>query len=150
MGPLAPGQAAFYAEKRFREGVGLSSREQAAFGAYCYHILAAQGSGEFALPHLLAPGAYAREPLMDAFSALKVPVDFIYGETDWMRWQSGDQAARVARDLAGVPASVVRIPGAGHYAMIDQPARFHDAVMRALRGLAGEGEDAAPAERAGA
>ena len=41
-------------------------------------------AGEFALPHLLAPGAWAREALVDSFSALRTPVTFMYGESDWM------------------------------------------------------------------
>ena len=82
-GPVAPGQAAFYAEKRFRDGIGLTKAEQGAFGSYVYHILAQDGSGEFALPKLLAPGAWAREPLLPALAALKAPVTFIYGEQDW-------------------------------------------------------------------
>ena len=53
-------------------------------GDYLLHILSADGSGERALPHLLAPGAWAREPLTSAFAHLKVPVAFIYGAHDWM------------------------------------------------------------------
>jgi hypothetical protein len=69
-----------------------------------------EGSGEFALPQLLAPGAWAREPLTPAFAGLRVPVSFIYGERDWMDWRAGAAAAHVARTTAGVRADLVRIP----------------------------------------
>ncbi len=49
------------------------------FKDYFYSITAAPGSGEFALRHLLAPGAWAHAPLEEQLSALKVPITFIYG-----------------------------------------------------------------------
>lgn len=54
------------------------------FKDYFYHIAAAPGSGEFALRHILAPGAWAHDPLEERLMQLKVPVTFIYGEYDWM------------------------------------------------------------------
>lgn len=57
---------------RFREGMGMSDAEVSAFGSYMYHISAARGSGEFALPHLLGPFAWARLPLDGRLHELKV------------------------------------------------------------------------------
>lgn len=143
-GPAAPGHAAFYAEKRFHDGVPLTKAEQGAFGSYAYHILAADGSGEYALPKLLAPGAWAREPLLPALAALRAPVTFIYGERDWMDWRAGEAAAAHVRTQAAQEAALVRVPAAGHYVNIDQPRLFHGHVMRALRGEAPRADDGAP------
>lgn len=131
-GPLAPKRTMQYAQRRFREGVGLSPGEQAAFGAYVYHILASNGSGEFALPHLLAPGAWAREPLTARFDDLRMPVTFLYGATDWMDWRAGQEACEVVRAKGAVSADLHRIPDAGHYAFIDQPELFHEHVLRIM------------------
>jgi len=57
---------------RFREGTGLSEEEVEAFGNYFFHITAAKGSGEFALPHILAPFAWARHPLEGRLHKLQV------------------------------------------------------------------------------
>lgn len=54
--------------------------------------------GEYALRHLLAPGAWAHEPLAERLRELKVPVTFIYGEADWMR---PEHAVQLCRDLKG-------------------------------------------------
>ena len=57
---------------RFREGMGLSDKEVAAFEEYFYHIMAARGSGEHALRHLLAPFARAKHPLEGRLQHIKV------------------------------------------------------------------------------
>ena len=57
---------------RFREGMGLTSQEVVAFEDYFYHIMAARGSGEHALRHLLAPFARAKHPLEGRLHELKV------------------------------------------------------------------------------
>ena len=52
--------------------MGLTSQEVAAFEDYFYHIMAARGSGEHALRHLLAPFARAKHPLEGRLHELKV------------------------------------------------------------------------------
>lgn len=51
--------------------MGLSDVEVAAFEDYFYHIMAARGSGEHALRHLLAPFARAKHPLEGRLHDLK-------------------------------------------------------------------------------
>ena len=51
--------------------MGLSVAEVDAFERYLYQILAARGSGEHALRHLLAPFARARHPLEGRLHDLK-------------------------------------------------------------------------------
>jgi len=48
------------------------------------HIMAAQGSGEFALRHILEPLAHGREPLEDALQGIQA-------RTIWYTWH--DDAA---------------------------------------------------------
>ncbi len=59
---------------RFREGMGLSDKEVAAFEEYFYHIMAARGSGEHALRHLLAPFARAKHPLEGRLQHIQVGI----------------------------------------------------------------------------
>ena len=54
--------------------MGLSQAEVAAFEEYFYHIMAARGSGEHALRHLLAPFARAKHPLEGRLHDLKVRI----------------------------------------------------------------------------
>ena len=52
--------------------MGLTGQEVEAFEEYFYHIMAARGSGEHALRHLLAPFARAKHPLEGRLPELKV------------------------------------------------------------------------------
>ena len=54
--------------------MGLSDAEVAAFEEYFYHIMAARGSGEHALRHLLAPFARGKHPLEGRLHELRVGV----------------------------------------------------------------------------
>ena len=60
------------ASRRFREGMGLSDAEVAAFEEYFYHIMASRGSGEHALRHLLGPFARGKHPLEGRLHELRV------------------------------------------------------------------------------
>jgi len=84
-GPLGRRLVEGYTRNRFkRQGHHLTEEEVAAFEKYMYHVVAAPGSGEFALNKILEPFAYPRAPLEDRMHELKVPVTFIYGSHDWM------------------------------------------------------------------
>ena len=63
---------------------------------YLYCVYGQRGSGEYCLAHLLSPGAYARAPLVDRLAELdaKIPVSFIYGDSDWMDKNGGIEAVR--------------------------------------------------------
>lgn len=50
----------------------MTEAEKECFRSYFYHIAAGRGSGEFALRHLLAPGAWAYSPLQERLQELKV------------------------------------------------------------------------------
>ncbi|KAG2486348.1 hypothetical protein HYH03_014929 [Edaphochlamys debaryana] len=138
LGPWGQKLVYGYVSKRFsHHGEGLSEREIEGFKDYFYQIAAAPGSGEYALRHLLAPGAWAYSPLEERLHELKVPVTFIYGKHDWMRPEHAvklcqrlrqERAPRCPSDLA-----VELIEDAGHFVFMDQPELFDKALMSVVR-----------------
>jgi cardiolipin-specific phospholipase len=73
-GPFGHSLVNLYTTRRFSY---LGEQELKDFTNYLYQISALSGSGEFALPHLLMPGAYARRPLHGRLRGLQMPVTFI-------------------------------------------------------------------------
>lgn len=117
LGPLGPRFAFSYVNRRFGY---LSPPARAALGDYFYHISASAGSGEYALAALLAPGAWAREPLHSRLPQLSMPVTFIYGANDWMDRTHAEQAAASMT----VPVKILSVPEAGHHLHMDNPDEF--------------------------
>ena len=134
LGPFAESWSSTYAQRRFATAeapgaAGLSEPEKKALGSYIHHTLAGKGCGEFALPLLLAPGAHAREPLVPDLARLKMPVAFIYGERDWMDYRHGAEACAL---LPPGRATLARVEGAGHNAMLENSPRFVELLLAAL------------------
>ena len=105
-GPLGPRFVSGWTSRRFNH---LPPEEKEALHMYSYSLFRQKGSGEYALPYLLAPGAYARSPMINRIQevgrqvikhaapqttahgapAVEVkehgyPIIFMYGENDWM------------------------------------------------------------------
>ncbi len=98
-GPLGPRFVSGWTSRRFNH---LPDEEAQALHTYSYSLFRQKGSGEYALPYILAPGAYARSPVInriqevgrqivkpatDAAPAVRemgIPIVFMYGENDWM------------------------------------------------------------------
>ncbi|KAL8765151.1 MAG: hypothetical protein Q9209_007683 [Squamulea sp. 1 TL-2023] len=104
-GPLGPRFVSGWTSRRFSH---LPPDEAQALHNYAYSLFKQRGSGEYALAYILAPGAFARSPLirriqgvgrqMTATSGLTtsstaiaqqrrengIPIVFMYGENDWM------------------------------------------------------------------
>lgn len=98
-GPLGPRFVSSWTSRRFNH---LPAEESAALHAYSYNLFRQKGSGEFALTYILAPGAYARSPLINRIGELGrqvvrpaaegqpekreagFPVVLMYGDSDWM------------------------------------------------------------------
>ena len=89
MGPFGPMFAARYTQRRFG---AQSEEDRRDIHAYIYNTSILKGSGEFCIcesvvtafcsladisAHLLAPGAYARIPIVDRMAKIKVPVTFM-------------------------------------------------------------------------
>ena len=118
-GPLGPRLVSGWTSRRFSH---LPHEEAQALHDYAYSLFRLRGSGEYALAYILAPGAFARsplirriqgvgrQPLVDSTSSTKgassssveaegarmengVPVVLMYGENDWMD-VSGGYAAK--------------------------------------------------------
>ncbi|KAF9936977.1 hypothetical protein BGZ65_001907, partial [Modicella reniformis] len=124
-GPFGPSLVAAYTSRRFSF---LEEDELRDLNNYIYHISSKSGSGEYALSTILAPGAYARWPLMDRLKDLKMPTVFLYGESDWMDYR----AAEKARKTMSVPTALKRIPNAGHHLYLDNPPAFDKAIFQVI------------------
>jgi cardiolipin-specific phospholipase len=98
-GPLGPRFVSGWTSRRFNH---LPPDEKEALHTYSYALFRQKGSGEYVLPYLLAPGAYARSPIINriqevgrqiiqpatettpAVKETGLPIVFMYGENDWM------------------------------------------------------------------
>ncbi|KAJ9138863.1 Alpha/beta-hydrolase [Pleurostoma richardsiae] len=100
-GPLGPRFVSGWTSRRFNH---LPADESQALHTYSYSLFRQKGSGEFALPYILAPGAYARRPLVNRIQDVGrgvvrpagpggdppevretgIPVVMMYGDHDWM------------------------------------------------------------------
>ncbi|KAI0900126.1 alpha/beta-hydrolase [Annulohypoxylon nitens] len=98
-GPLGPRFTSGWTSRRFNH---LTPDEKQTLHDYAYSIFKQRGSGEYALPYLLAPGAHARRPIINriqrvgrsvitpetssspAVKEMGYPIVFMYGENDWM------------------------------------------------------------------
>ena len=96
-GPLGPKFVSAWTSRRFAH---LPPEQSQALHEYCFTVFTSKGSGEYALGHILAPGAYARRPIINRIQDVGrgeftkpdgtkaketgIPVVFMYGENDWM------------------------------------------------------------------
>ncbi len=114
-GPLGPRFVSGWTSRRFNH---LPPDEAQALHTYAYSLFRQRGSGEYALPYLLAPGAYARSPVINRIqdvgrqviqpatataAALKetgIPVVLMYGENDWMDVAGGYAAEEKLKQRA--------------------------------------------------
>jgi cardiolipin-specific phospholipase len=126
IGPFGASLVHTYTSRRFAH---LDESEQYDLYDYLYHITSSNGSGEFALAAVLAPGAYARKPLFRRLADLKMPTVFIYGDHDWMDYR----AAVKARKFMNVPSKVVLIPNGGHHMYLDNPEDFNYVVREEMK-----------------
>ncbi len=104
-GPLGPRFVSGWTSRRFSH---LAPNEAQALHDYAYSLFRQRGSGEYALAYILAPGAFARSPLIRRIHGVGrqvvapngtttssvqtaeqtrehgIPVVVMYGENDWM------------------------------------------------------------------
>ncbi|KAF7721126.1 hypothetical protein EC973_005373 [Apophysomyces ossiformis] len=124
-GPFGARLVNGYTSRRFAH---LSTDEQHDLYDYLYNITSSTGSGEYALAAILAPGAYARKPLLHRLSQLQMPTVFIYGEHDWMDYRAAEKASKNMK----VPTKIVRIPGGGHHMYLDESELFDIALAKEM------------------
>lgn len=118
-GPLGPRFVSGWTSRRFSH---LPPDEAQALHDYAYSLFRQRGSGEYALAYILAPGAFARSPLIrrihgvgrqmitrDGSTASSissaeqrrengVPVVLMYGENDWMDIAGGYAAEQKIKE----------------------------------------------------
>ena len=118
-GPLGPRLVSGWTSRRFSH---LESEEAQALHTYAYSLFRQRGSGEYALAYILAPGAFARSPLIRRIAGVGrqylqpdgvttssvesaarrrengIPVVFMYGENDWMDIAGGFAAEQKLKE----------------------------------------------------
>ena len=128
-GPLGPRFVSGWTSRRFSH---LVPNEAQALHDYAYSLFRQRGSGEYALAYILAPGAFARSPLIRRIHGIGrqivapngtitssvqtaeqrrengIPVVLMYGENDWMDVAGGyaaEQKMEEAKNKALAKAS---------------------------------------------
>ena len=118
-GPLGPRFVSGWTSRRFSQ---FPPEEAQALHTYAYTLFKQRGSGEYALTYILAPGAYARSPLIRRIGGVGrqlitpggstsstveearqrrepgIPVVFLYGENDWMDVEGGYDAQKKLKE----------------------------------------------------
>ncbi|KAG7448992.1 alpha/beta-hydrolase [Guyanagaster necrorhizus] len=125
-GPLIVGK---YSSRRF---TGLTPEETRDMHDYILNITLAKGSGEYCISHILAPGAYARMPIVDRISALKIPVTFVYGDHDWMDPEGGQESVERLRQSGNGQGRMYIVNNAGHHVYLDNAKLVNDLLLKEL------------------
>jgi cardiolipin-specific phospholipase len=113
-GPLGPRFVSGWTSRRFSH---LPEQESEALHQYAYSLFRQRGSGEYALAYILAPGAFARSPLIRRINGVGrqnlpstpsspngltketgIPVVMMYGENDWMDIAGGYAAEQKLKE----------------------------------------------------
>ena len=118
-GPLGPRLVSGWTSRRFSH---LGPEESQALHTYAYSLFKQRGSGEYALSYILAPGAFARSPLIRRIQGVGrqylqldgsttstvdsaarkrengIPIVFMYGENDWMDIAGGFAAEQKLKE----------------------------------------------------
>ncbi|TEA19448.1 putative cardiolipin-specific deacylase [Colletotrichum sidae] len=158
-GPLGPRFVSGWTSRRFNH---LPQAESQTLHDYAFSIFRQRGSGEYALAHILAPGAYARSPIINRIDGVGrqtiekngekiketgIPIVIMYGENDWMDVAGGLAAeeklkqVRIQALLHGTEeekrrengsAKVKIISKAGHHLYLDNAEEFNDYIRKEL------------------
>lgn len=155
---FAPWLVSGYTRRRF---ANIPPEELQCMHAYCHGIFAGRGSSEYCcmsscadpVSDILAPGAYARSPLIHRIGKLKMPTLFLYvgsvlcaarltagrQRLDGHPRRAGRAAAPARRRQHGLASGqdiqgryVVRDSHTGHHLYLDNPRRFNEALTSFL------------------
>ncbi|CAK43637.1 uncharacterized protein An01g02690 [Aspergillus niger] len=147
-GPLGPRLVSGWTSRRFSH---LPAEEAKSLHDYSYSIFSMRGSGEYALSYILAPGAFARSPLIRRIEGNGLPIIFMYGDHDWMDVKGGlaakaklDQekerilqnATVEEREADNGSAKVVIIKRSGHHIYLDGWEDFNRIVLAEMEEVA--------------
>lgn len=125
-GPLGPRFTSGWTSRRFSH---LPAEESEVLHNYAYSLFRQRGSGEYALAYILAPGAFARSPLIRRIQGVGrqyiapdprtpdapkkretgYPIIMMYGEHDWMDIAGGYAAEqKIKEEKARVLATATK------------------------------------------
>lgn len=130
IGPWGPMLVGTYSKRRFSAQSPEDIRD---LHAYIWSTSVLKGSGEFCISHILAPGAYARMPIVDRIGALRIPVTFMFGDNDWMDVKGGYQSQKELAKAGNDKVDVHVVPSAGHHLYLDNPEVSNDIIDKAIR-----------------
>lgn len=158
-GPLGPRFVSGWSSRRFNH---LPDIESKSLHDYAFSIFRQRGSGEYALPFILAPGAFARRPVVNRIDGVGrqlmekngeklretgIPIVMMYGENDWMDVAGGfaaEEKLKRAKRKALLEntdeekrrengsSRVVVIEKAGHHLYLDNPDDFNAAIIKEM------------------
>ncbi|KAK6537601.1 hypothetical protein TWF694_011781 [Orbilia ellipsospora] len=130
-GPLGPRLVSGWTSRRFSM---LPEAESEALHMYSYTLFKQKGSGEYALSYLLAPGAFARDPLINRIPKIdrSLEIVFMYGDHDWMDAKTGRVVSETLRK-DGRESKFKVISNAGHHLYLDNYDEFNEYVDGVLR-----------------
>ncbi|EEY14916.1 abhydrolase domain-containing protein [Verticillium alfalfae VaMs.102] len=158
-GPLGPRIVSGWTSRRFNH---LPTAEALSLHDYAFSVFRQKGSGEYALPYILAPGAYARSPIIDRIEGVGrqtvekngqkiketgIPIVMMYGENDWMDVAGGLaseeklKAAKRRALLEGTAeekrrengsARVIVVQKAGHHLYLDNADDFNEYIWKEM------------------
>jgi len=91
---------------------------------YTWQIMVNPKGSEKCLPNILSFGAWAHEPLIRELSNMKVPIDFVYGQYDWMEVNMAVEA----KSVMSVPSRIAVVDNCGHQILFQQPTHFANTI----------------------
>jgi pimeloyl-ACP methyl ester carboxylesterase len=133
-GPVGLGLTQKYIKRRFTWDSKNEKDEQffRDYEPYFYNSFYGEGSGYSSLNLILLPGAWAYVPLVKRITTLKVPVDFIYGEHDWMVTDGAHKAVdllKAKKDYYYEP-TISYVPNCGHHLALTNPTGVVAEIFR--------------------
>ncbi|WWC93086.1 uncharacterized protein L201_008051 [Kwoniella dendrophila CBS 6074] len=131
-GPWGPLWVGKYSSRRF---AAQSEEDVRDLHQYIYGTSIMKGSGEYCISHILAPGAYARIPILDRINRLKVPVTMMYGDNDWMDVEGGHASVKALKEAGNQNASCHVIPKAGHHLYLDNPEYTNKLLDKTIKAI---------------
>ena len=97
------------------------------FSQYIHQIHMKPKGSEVCISVLLAPFAYARNPLIDRIDGIgQTPVTFLYGEYDWMERETAEKLC----EEKVVNGHVFSVSEAGHHLYIENPVECVANILR--------------------
>lgn len=127
---LGPWLMGGYTRRRFQS---LEPDEIKALHTYCHGVFTDTASSEHCLADILAPGAFARWPMVQRVAPLKMPIFMSYGSHDWMDVRGGRAAQTILQKAGNSHVHIDVIDKAGHHLYLDNTPAFNAWLIQAIR-----------------